>query len=111
MTIEVYIQPEDADEPTHVRGVVPGEIMSMSDYSSGNREVLSAQCWTDDRGGDVYRFDNIGFPENGPYRVIPAEEYTLERREAVIGYGRSYEQHIVLESRRAARLILRHVPG
>jgi hypothetical protein len=111
MTIEVYIQPEGADEPNHVGTVVPGEVMSISDFSNGSREIISAQCWPDDRGGDVYRFANSGFEEDTQtgQRLIPITEYTLDRREAVIGYGRSYEKNITRETRDVGRLILQHV--
>jgi hypothetical protein len=74
MTIEVGFVPEGSDVKVVVGEIALGCYGTFSDYSAGgNRTVISAFCRDDDSGGEVFAFGNEGFPEVGPWRVLPAE--------------------------------------
>lgn len=110
MTIEVGFVPEGSDVKVVVGEIALGCYGTFSDYSAGgNRTVISAFCRDDDSGGEVFAFDNEGFPEVGPWRVLPAEVHAEQNRVAVISRGDSYERDITTETRKKGRLILTHL--
>lgn len=110
MTIEVGVIPEAVGEKRVLGEIVPGEFISLSDFSDNSWRVLSIICNPDNKGGLVYSFDNEGFAQTDLLRGIPLEAYTDENLEATIGFGKTYEREVITEARDKARLILTHMP-
>ncbi len=108
MSIRVEFSPEYSNEQVELPPIAPGQAGSFSDFTNGNRDIISAICNQDDKGGLVYRFPNEDFPENNLARVIPLDAYTDDRVIAEIGWCRKFETDITTETRRHGRLILIH---
>jgi hypothetical protein len=109
MTIEVGIVPPGSLEKRVVGAIVPGETISFSDFSSGNRDIISAHCWSNNTGGIVFTFQDGDYVEDSVSRAIPVESYAKENLTALIGAGGVFEKDIVMESRAWGRLVLRHL--
>lgn len=108
MSLEVGLRAEGTEDVVQLGVIVPGEIGSFSDYSNNSRELISAMCLPNDRGGLVYRFNHEDFPETPRIRVVPLDMYTDDKLMAEVGWGGSFEMPITTETRRRGRLILVH---
>jgi hypothetical protein len=110
MAIEVSYRQEDGEILADPRLIVPGEYMTYSDFTLNERRVVAVHCLPNDRGGEVYEFDNPGFDENNEYRVVNAAAFGLHSRIAIIRRNRSYERDIVAETREIVHAIFTHRP-
>jgi len=109
MSIEIGLLKPLAKEKLILGHIIPGELSSFSDFSTGQRQTISAHCLGDDTGGEVYLFDNDGFPELSGARIIPIEYYVPKNILATIESGGKFEKPILTETRHAGRLLLTHL--
>jgi hypothetical protein len=111
MTIEVSLKRANENVEVEIGQIVPGQIITFSDFSESVRKIISVYCLPDDTGGEVYVTGSEPLGETSTLRAMPPEAYLGQEPEATIGYGGNYERDIVMETRHAARIIFQHIPA
>lgn len=111
MSISVEFSTPEQGNTVLLPQITPGEVITISDYSQDNRDVIAITCYSEDDGGEVHVFSNEDFPENDRLRIIYPENLHAENRLAIIPAGGKFERDIVTSARKKGHLVLRHMLG